>query len=96
MGGSVTKISIVQPGKYYSVTTKICGDGNGSVCNGNLYPSTFYATISSVDTDGGVTGVCVFTGGANYKVGDKFYLIDNKTRIRAEDYCIVIATEVSV
>ena len=96
MGGSVTKISLVQPGKYYSVTNKICGYGNGSVCNGNTYPATFYATISSVDTNGGVTGVSVFTGGASYKVGDIFYLIDNKRRTLAEEYCIVVATEVSI
>ena len=95
MGGSVTKISLVQPGKYYNVTNKICGDGNGSVCNGNTYPSTFYATISSVDINGCVIDVSVFTGGGGYKVGDLFYLIDNKRRTRAEEYCIVVVTEVS-
>jgi hypothetical protein len=95
MGGSVTKISLVQPGKYYNITNKICGDGNGSVCNGNTYPSTFYATISSVETNGGVIDVSVFTGGGGYKVGDLFYLIDNKRRTRAEEYCIVVVTEVS-
>jgi hypothetical protein len=65
------------------------------VCNGNTYPSTFYATISSVDINGGVIDVSVFTGGSGYKVGDLFYLIDNKRRTRAEEYCIVVVTEVS-
>ena len=95
MGGTVTKISLIQPGKYYSVTNKICGDGNGSVCDGNKYPSTFYLTISSVDENGGVTDVSIFSGGNGYKVGDMFYLIDNRKRILADEYCIVVATEVA-
>lgn len=95
MGGSVTKISLVQPGKYYDITNKICGDGNGSVCNGNTYPSTFYASILAVDSNGGVTDVNVFTGGGGYKVGDIFYLIDDKYRTQNDEYCIVVATEVN-
>ncbi len=96
MGGSVTKIDIVQPGKYYQVTTKICGYGNGSVCDGNTYPSTFYATISGVDENGAVLSVSVFTGGNGYRTGDIFYLFDgNSNRTKQEDYCIVRATEVT-
>lgn len=95
MGGSVTKISLVQPGKYYDLNNKVCGDGNGSVCNGNTYPSTFYASILAVDSNGSVTDVSVFTGGGGYKVGDIFYLIDDKNRTQNDEYCVVMATEVN-